>query len=135
MVATRDANCRRARRQLPDLGLSDWPNRAVLKHHDGDGDPCNAAGAPRWSAIGAFARTNYRTGLLAGVLSVAGYLAFLAAAQVLPLAPVSALRESSVIFGAVIGATPLREGFAVRRIAAAVMVTCGVAALALAGGR
>ena len=23
--------------------LSDWPNRAVLKHHDGDGDPCNAA--------------------------------------------------------------------------------------------
>jgi len=89
----------------------------------------------RWSAIGAFARTNYRTGLLAGVLSVAGYLAYLAAAQVLPLAPVSALRESSVIFGAVIGATLLREGFAARRIAAAVMVTCGVAALALAGGR
>jgi len=89
----------------------------------------------RWSAIGAFVRLNYRTGLLAGILSVAGYLAYLAAAQVLPLAPVSALRESSVIFGTVIGAILLREGFAARRIAAATMVTCGVAALALAGGR
>ena len=89
----------------------------------------------RWSAIGAFVRVNYRTGLLAGILSVAGYLAYLAAAQVLPLAPVSALRESSVIFGTVIGAILLREGFAARRIAAAIMVTCGVAALAFAGGR
>ena len=89
----------------------------------------------RSSAIGAFARLNYRTGLLAGILSVAGYLAYLAAAQVLPLAPVSALRESSVIFGTVIGAIVLREGFAIRRIAAAIMVTGGVAALALAGGR
>jgi hypothetical protein len=52
------------------------------------------------------------TRLLAGILSVAGYLAYLAAAQVLPLAPVSALRESSVIFGTVIGAILLREGFA-----------------------
>jgi drug/metabolite transporter (DMT)-like permease len=89
----------------------------------------------RWSAIGAFVRVNYCTGLLAGILSVAGYLAYLAAAQVLPLAPVSALRESSVIFGTVIGAVLLREGFAAHRIAAAIMVTCGVAALALAGGR
>jgi len=45
------------------------------------------------------------------------------------------LRESSVIFGTVIGAVPLREGFAARHIAAAIMVTGGVAALALAGGR
>ena len=89
----------------------------------------------RGSAIGAFIRVHYPMGLLAGVLSVAGYLAYLATAQILPLGPVSALRESSVIFGAVIGATLLREGFAARRIAAAVMVTCGVAALALAGGR
>jgi drug/metabolite transporter (DMT)-like permease len=68
-------------------------------------------------------------------LSVAGYLAYLAAAQVLPLAPVSALRESSVIFGTLIGAILLKEGFAARRIAAAIMVTCGIVALALAGDR
>jgi drug/metabolite transporter (DMT)-like permease len=89
----------------------------------------------RWSVIGAFVRLNYCTGLLAGILSVAGYLIYLAAAQVLPLGPVSALRESSVIFGTVIGTVTLREGFAARRIAAAMMVTCGVAALAVAGSR
>jgi drug/metabolite transporter (DMT)-like permease len=89
----------------------------------------------RRSAIGAFLRVNYRTGLLAGILSVAGYLAYLAAAEVLPLGPVSALRESSVIFGTLIGTVLLGEGFAARRIAAAIMVTCGVAALALSGHR
>lgn len=89
----------------------------------------------RGSAIGAFIRVHYPMGLLAGVLSVAGYLVYLAAAQILPLGPVSALRESSVIFGTVIGAIALREGFAARRIAAAIMVTSGVVALALAGSR
>src|SRR5205823_10610192 len=89
----------------------------------------------RWSKIRPFVRVNGGTGLLAGILSVAGYLAYLAAAQVLPLAPVSALRESSVIFGTVIGAILLKEGFAARRIAAAVMVTAGIIALALADGR
>ena len=89
----------------------------------------------RGSAIGAFIRVHYPMGLLAGVLSVAGYLAYLAAAQILPLGPVSALRESSVIFGTVIGAIALREGFAARRISAAIMVTSGVVALALAGSR
>jgi drug/metabolite transporter (DMT)-like permease len=89
----------------------------------------------RGFAIGAFIRVHYPMGLLAGVLSVAGYLAYLAAAQILPLGPVSALRESSVIFGTVIGAIALREGFAARRIAAAVMVTSGVVALALAGSQ
>jgi drug/metabolite transporter (DMT)-like permease len=89
----------------------------------------------RGSAIGAFIRVHYPMGLLAGVLSVAGYLAYLAATQILPLGPVSALRESSVIFGTVIGAIALREGFAARRVAAAIMVISGVVALALAGSR
>jgi drug/metabolite transporter (DMT)-like permease len=89
----------------------------------------------RGSAIGAFIRVHYTMGLLAGVLSVAGYLAYLAAVQILPLGPVSALRESSVIFGTVIGAIALREGFAAPRIAAAIMVTSGVVALALAASR
>ena len=89
----------------------------------------------RWSEIGPFVRANGGTGLLAGILSVAGYLTYLAAAQVLPLAPVSALRESSVIFGTVIGAVLLKEGFAARRIAAAITATCGIVALALAGDR
>jgi drug/metabolite transporter (DMT)-like permease len=48
----------------------------------------------RGFAIGAFIRVHYPMGLLAGVLSVAGYLAYLAAAQILPLGPVSAQERS-----------------------------------------
>jgi len=59
-----------------------------------------------------------------------GFLAFLAAAQRLPLGPVTALRETSVIFGAVIGTFVLKEGFGFRRIAAATMVVLGIALLA-----
>jgi drug/metabolite transporter (DMT)-like permease len=67
---------------------------------------------------------------LAGTLSVGGYLAFLAAAKVLPLAPIAALRECSLIFGTLFGAVLFKEGFDARRIAAASLVTCGVIALA-----
>jgi drug/metabolite transporter (DMT)-like permease len=81
----------------------------------------------------AFVRASGVTGLVAGVISVMGYLAFLAAARVLPLAPVSALRETSVIFGAMIGAVVFREGFGPRRVAAAGLVALGIVALSLTG--
>jgi drug/metabolite transporter (DMT)-like permease len=83
----------------------------------------------RWGQIPAFVRTSGSMGLFAGVLSVSGYLVFLAAAKVLPFAPVAALRECSLIFGT-IGAVLLKEPFGARRIAAAVLVTSGVIALA-----
>ncbi len=86
----------------------------------------------RRKAILPFVRESGLTGVFAGALSVGGYLAYLAAAKVLPLASVSALRESSVIFGTVIGAVALKEGFGARRITAAILVTCGIAALVLA---
>jgi drug/metabolite transporter (DMT)-like permease len=79
----------------------------------------------------AFARTSGGVGLLAGVLSVGGYLAFLAAAKVLPLAPIAALRECSLIFGTVIGAVLLQEPFGLRRMIAAGLVVSGVIALAV----
>jgi len=69
-------------------------------------------------------------GLLAGVLSVSGYLVFLAAAKVLPLGPVAALRECSLIFGTIIGTVLLKEGFGLRRITAAILVTSGIIVLA-----
>jgi drug/metabolite transporter (DMT)-like permease len=43
---------------------------------------------------------------------------------------VVALRETSVIFGAIIGTLILKEGFGPRRLAAATMVVGGVALLA-----
>jgi drug/metabolite transporter (DMT)-like permease len=67
---------------------------------------------------------------LAGAISVWA-LAFLFAAHSLPLGPVVALRETSVIFGAVLGAVVLKEGFGLRRTAASVLVVSGIALLAL----
>ncbi len=86
--------------------------------------------AVRRSDLLAYARRGGGWGLLAGVISVLGFLAYLAAARSLPLGPVTALRETSVIFGAVIGTFVLHEGFGLRRITAATMVVLGIALLA-----
>jgi drug/metabolite transporter (DMT)-like permease len=83
--------------------------------------------------IAVFVRRHGRSGVLAGLVSMAGYLAFLLAARSLPLAPVAALRESSLIFGAVIGTVVFKEAFGARRVAAAVLVAGGIMALALLG--
>ena len=48
-----------------------------------------------------------------------------------PVAAVAALRETSVLFTALIGALWLREGFGVARIAGAASVVLGIAALKL----
>jgi drug/metabolite transporter (DMT)-like permease len=75
------------------------------------------------------ARQHSVVGIFAGTMSVLGYLAYLAAAKFLPLGQVVALRETSVLFGALIGTLLLREGFGSRRIAAAALVASGVALL------
>jgi drug/metabolite transporter (DMT)-like permease len=80
--------------------------------------------------IAPFARRHGAIGLLAGAVSVVGFLAFLAAAQRLPLAPVVALRETSVIFGTALGAIVLKEGFGARRLVAAGLVVGGIFVLA-----
>lgn len=76
-----------------------------------------------------FARTQWRSGLVAGVLAVAGYAIALWAMSVLAMAPVVALRETSVVFAAIIGSVFLREGFAGRRVAAATSVLVGIVLL------
>ncbi len=70
-------------------------------------------------------------GLFAGTVSVLGFVAFLFAAQSLPLGPVVVLRETSVIFGAIIGTVVLKEGFGFRRVTAAALVVSGIALLAI----
>ena len=79
----------------------------------------------------AYARRHGALGLLTGAISVAGFLAYLVAARYLPLGPVTALRETSVIFGTVLGTVVLKEGFGPRRIAAALLVTVGIVLLAV----
>jgi drug/metabolite transporter (DMT)-like permease len=78
----------------------------------------------------AYARRHGAVGLFAGAVSVVGFGAYLVAARSLPLGPVSALRETSVIFGAILGTLVLKEGFGARRIAAALLVTTGIVLLA-----
>jgi drug/metabolite transporter (DMT)-like permease len=87
--------------------------------------------AVRRADLRGFARKHGGLGVLAGVISVLGFLAYLAAAQRLPLGPVTALRETSVIFGAVIGTLVLRECFGLRRLTASAMVVAGITLLAL----
>jgi drug/metabolite transporter (DMT)-like permease len=65
-------------------------------------------------------------GLFAGALSVLAYGLVLWAQTRGALAPIAALRETSVIFGAVIGTMVFREPFGRWRIAATVLVVLGV---------
>jgi drug/metabolite transporter (DMT)-like permease len=66
------------------------------------------------------------SGLLAGGLSVLAYGLVLWAQTRGDLAPIAALRETSVIFGAVIGTVVFREPFGRWRIAATLLVVIGV---------
>jgi drug/metabolite transporter (DMT)-like permease len=67
----------------------------------------------------------------AGVLSVAAYTIVLWAQTRGALAAVAALRESSVVIGAAIGATVFGEALGRRRLIASVLVLAGIVALAL----
>jgi drug/metabolite transporter (DMT)-like permease len=66
------------------------------------------------------------SGVLAGALSVLAYGLVLWAQTRGALAPIAALRETSVIFGAVIGTVVFREPFGRSRIAATLLVVIGV---------
>jgi drug/metabolite transporter (DMT)-like permease len=70
-------------------------------------------------------------GLLGGALSVMAYGLVLWAQTRGALAPIAALRETSVIFGAIIGTVVFREPFGRARIAATIVVSAGIVLLNL----
>jgi len=72
------------------------------------------------------------SGLAAGALSVLAYGLVLWAQTRGALAPIAALRETSVIFGAIIGTLVFREPFGRARIIAAVLVVAGIVLLNMA---
>jgi uncharacterized membrane protein len=57
----------------------------------------------------------------------------LAAFRLAPVAPVAAVRESSVVIAALLAAVVLHEQVGASRLAGAVAVAAGVAAIALSG--
>ena len=87
----------------------------------------SAVGLVRWRAVPAFLRENWRSGLLAGILGVATYGLVLYALAIGSVVQVAALRETSVIFGAIFGTFFLREPFGRRRLVAAIAVASGAA--------
>ena len=72
------------------------------------------------------------SGLAAGALSVLAYGLVLWAQTRGALAPIAALRETSVIFGAIIGALAFREPFGRTRVVATVIVVAGILLLNVA---
>jgi len=73
----------------------------------------------------------WRLGVLGGAASLGAYGIVLWAMTRAPVAAVAALRETSVLFAALIGAIWLKEGFGLPRLAGAASVVAGVAALKL----
>ena len=77
-----------------------------------------------------FARS-WRRGLLGGIAAFVGYAIVVWAMTRAPIAVVAALRETSVLFAALIGVTLLGEPFRPQRAAAALVIVLGVVALRL----
>ena len=65
-------------------------------------------------------------GAIAGASSLVTYGAALIAFSLAPIGPMSAMRETSVVFGAVLAAVFLKEPFGRRRIGFAVLLTSGL---------
>ena len=69
---------------------------------------------------------------LGGIVSMAAYAIVIWAASVSPMGPVSALRETGVVFAALLGRIFLDEPLGPRRLAACTIVTLGAACLGYA---
>ncbi|MER6674863.1 DMT family transporter [Streptomyces sp. NPDC000983] len=88
----------------------------------------------RWRGrTAAMLRPHAAVGLFGAALSVAAYALVLWAQTRAALAPVAALRESSIVVGSVIGAVFFKERFGAPRIVAAVLVVAGVGLMLRAG--
>ena len=87
---------------------------------------------PRQERLRQFNRKQIITGLVGGVLAGMAYGLVLYAKTMAPLGMVSALRETSVIFAAMIGLFLFGEGPAKPRLSAAVIVSLGIVLLSTA---
>ncbi|MGX1131254.1 drug/metabolite transporter (DMT)-like permease [Streptomyces glaucescens] len=88
----------------------------------------------RWrGAFLATVRPFARLGLLGALMSVAAYALVLWAQTRAELAPIAALRESSIIVGAAIGAVFFKERFGAPRIMAAGLLVAGISLMLRSG--
>jgi drug/metabolite transporter (DMT)-like permease len=87
--------------------------------------------ARRGPVVVAVVRRDWLKGLTGGTMMFAAYAIVIYAMTLAPMAVIAALRETGVIFAAAIGTILFREGFGMRRVAAACMVAAGIAVLVL----
>ncbi|WP_328871951.1 DMT family transporter [Streptomyces sp. NBC_00287] len=88
----------------------------------------------RWrGGTAAVLRPFAAVGLLGAALSVSAYALVLWAQTRAELAPIAALRESSIIVGAAIGAVFFKERFGAPRMVAAVLLVVGIGLMLRAG--
>jgi len=80
----------------------------------------------RRTSASRFVRTEGLRAVAGGIVATLGYGLVLWALARGPMAPISALRETSVIFGAFIGTRILGEPFGARRVAAAGVLALGL---------
>ncbi|MEU6348112.1 DMT family transporter [Streptomyces sp. NPDC047072] len=100
----------------------------------GQGIVIPAYAAYRWRGeLTARLRPFAALGLLGAALSVTAYALVLWAQTRAELAPIAALRESSIIVGAAIGAVFFKERFGAPRIAAACLLVVGIGLMLHAG--
>lgn len=71
-------------------------------------------------------KADWRGGIIAGVLGLMTYATALYAFSLAPIAGLAALRETSVIFGALLATLWLKEAFGVRRIILAIILAIGL---------
>lgn len=95
---------------LPLLGVALFTRRTALQ---------NAAG------------NNWRSGLAGGALTLGAYGLVLWAMTQAPIALVAALRETAIIFGAIIACVVLKERFSATRWTASLLVVAGAVAMKL----
>jgi drug/metabolite transporter (DMT)-like permease len=95
------------------------------------GPPMTLVAAVRRPAATWRDRAVTKRGLLVGVLCVLAYGIVLWAQTKAPLAEVAAIRETSVVFAALIGMAALGEDFGKRRVVAAVVIATGIVLIGL----
>lgn len=83
----------------------------------------------RGASFNASFRRSWPRYAVAGACTTAAYTAVLAAVRLAPVGYVATLRESSIVIAALLGWLVLRESLAPRRLAAAAVMTVGLALL------
>jgi len=92
---------------------------------------CGTAAWRRGPALVEALRLNWRKGAFGGIMMLSGYTIVVYALTLAPMAQIAALRESSVIFAALLGALLLKEPFGAKRVVASTGVAAGIAILVL----